>query len=157
MSDLAYYHCVSDQVETGMTAMIGFNADPERPVQICQGWMLQALPDCDLERFDRIRQRLDDPTFRERIAQAGDPEEAASILIADEAGFDGFYMETRPAPRFECPCDKDKMGAIIRTLPIPERMEIVKKNEPLSIRCQFCNTFGNFLLLFFPRLGTDLA
>ncbi|MDD3275594.1 MAG: Hsp33 family molecular chaperone HslO [Kiritimatiellales bacterium] len=26
-----------------------------------------------------------------------------------------------------------------RTLPIPERMELVQKKEPVKINCQFCN------------------
>jgi redox-regulated HSP33 family molecular chaperone len=31
------------------------------------------------------------------------------------------------------------MTAVVRSLPIPERMELVKKNEPVGIQCQFCN------------------
>ncbi len=139
VKDLAYYHCVSDQVETGITAVIGFNPDPENPVRICQGWMIQALPGCDLERFDRIRRRMEDEAFHARLTGEGDPEKAAAALIADEPDFDGFYMEQCEAPRFHCPCGKEKMGAVIRTLPIPERMEIVKKGEPVTVQCQFCN------------------
>ncbi len=32
------------------------------------------------------------------------------------------------------------MSAVVRTLPIPERMELAKKKEDVEIRCQFCNT-----------------
>ena len=67
-----------------------------------------------------------------------DPE-ADIVLIGDEPDFKGFYIEECNAPRFVCSCSKDKMGAVIRTLPISERMEIVKKNQPISIQCQFCN------------------
>jgi len=137
--DLAYFHCISDQVETGVHAIIGFNANPENPVSLCSGWMIQALPGTDLERFDRIRARMDDSAFRERLSRCAAPEEAASILIADEPGFDGFYMEKCSAPRFFCPCNREKMGAVVRTLPIPERMELVQKKEPVKINCQFCN------------------
>ena len=112
---------------------------PENPVRICQGWSIQALPDCNLERFERIRQRMDNPAFRELLMQAADPEKAVALLVDDEAGFEGFYMEECSTPRFVCPCSKEKMNAVVRTIPIPERMEIVKKKEPLSIQCQFCN------------------
>lgn len=139
VKDLAYYHCLSDQVETGMSALIGFNADPENPVKLCQGWMIQALPDCDLEYFERIRHRMETPKFRDLLSEPSDPEKAAAVLVADESGFDGFYMEECSTPRFTCPCSKEKMGAVVRTLPIPERMEIVQKKEPLSVQCQFCN------------------
>jgi molecular chaperone Hsp33 len=139
VKDLAYAHCISDQVETGMTALIGFNPDPECPVRICQGWMIQALPNCDLVLFDRIRNRLEHPAFRELLAKEADPERAAALLADDEEGFDGFYIEECSHPRFQCSCSKEKMGPVVRTLPVPERMEIVKKNEPITVQCQFCN------------------
>lgn len=139
VKDLAFYHCVSDQVETGMAVLIGFNPDPENPVNICQGWMIQALPDCDLELFERVRQRMDEPEFHNLLTQAVDPEQAAAVLIADEPDFDGFHIEPCSEPRVACSCNKEKMSAVVRTIPISERMEIVKKKKPLSIQCQFCN------------------
>lgn len=131
VKDLAYAHCISDQVETGMAVVIGFKADPENPVQICRGWMLQALPDCDLDRFDRIRQRLESPTFRET--------QDLEMLVEGEDGFEGVHSEVCSEPSFRCSCNKQKMGAVVRTIPIPERMEIVRAKEPLAVRCQFCN------------------
>ena len=139
VKDLAYAHCISDQVETGMAALIGFNPDPEYPVAICQGWMIQALPGCDPERFERVRQRMESPAFRELLSRAADPEKAAEVLTKGETGFQGLHREICSTPHFECTCSKEKMGAVVRTIPIPERMEIVKKKEPLTVQCQFCN------------------
>jgi molecular chaperone Hsp33 len=141
--DLAYYHCISDQVETGLNAMIGFNADPENPVRLCRGWMVQALPDTDLERFDRIRRRMEEPEFRNLLSRENETdgffETLAHSLINGESGFTGLHIESGPAPRFACPCSRDKMEAVVRTLPIPERMELVLKKQPVVIHCQFCN------------------
>jgi molecular chaperone Hsp33 len=141
--DLAYHYCVSDQVETGMSAMIGFNPDPENPIHLCQGLMIQALPNTDLERFDRLRRRLDDPGFRELIshesASEGYFEQIASALIGDEDGYEGIQKEECPAPRFKCTCNREKMAVVMRSIPIPERMELVKAKENIGIRCQFCN------------------
>lgn len=139
VNDLAYHYCISDQVETGMGAMIGFAPDTTHPVSLCQGWMIQALPNTDLERFDRIRRRMDEPGFRELLGRDSDIEEIAKALVGDEAGFDGIHMDTCPAPRFQCTCSKEKMSSVVRSLPIPERMELVKKVEPVGIQCQFCN------------------
>lgn len=143
VNDLGYHYCISDQVETGMAAMIGFNRDPERPVQLCQGWMIQALPNTDLERFDRIRKRMEDPGFRELMGHGSVSEnyfeQIARALIGAEEGFEGIHMEVCPAPCFECTCSREKMTAVLRSIPIPDRMTIVKKNEPLGISCQFCN------------------
>ncbi len=143
VADLAYHYCISDQVETGMSAMIGFNPDPENPVHLCQGWMIQALPNTDIERFDRIRQRMDNAGFRELLGHESESEgyfeQIANSLIGDEAGFNGVHMETCPSPTFKCTCSKTKMGAVLRSIPIPDRMTIVKRNEPIGINCQFCN------------------
>jgi len=143
VNDLAYHYCISDQIETGMSSMIGFNPDPESPVALCQGWMVQALPNTDLERFDRIRRKMDDEGFRELLSHEGSAEDyfekIATSLVGEESGFEGLHMETCPAPRFQCTCSREKMTAVVRSLPIPERMELVKKNEPVGIQCQFCN------------------
>ena len=143
VSDLAYHYCISDQVETGMNAMIGFQPDPKTPVQLCQGWMIQALPNTDLERFDRIRRKMDGQGFRDLLGHASSSEtyfeELAKALIGDEEGYEGIHVETCPEPQFKCTCSKEKMTAVIRSLPIPERMEIVKAGESLGINCQFCN------------------
>ena len=143
VNDLAYHYCISDQVETGMSAMIGFAPDPENPVKLCQGWMIQALPNTDLERFDRIRRRMDEPGFRELLGHGSESdgyfEQIAKTLIGDEEGFAGIQMEECPVPRFECTCSREKMGAVLRSLPIPDRMTMVKRNEPVGISCQFCN------------------
>lgn len=141
--DLAYYFCISDQIETGISAMIGFNLDPENPVRLCQGWMIQAMPGADLENFERVCHRMDGFSFRELLSRANETdgyfESIANSLIDGDPGFAGLHMETCPVPRFVCPCNREKMATVVRTLPIPERMEIVKKGEPLAIRCQFCN------------------
>ncbi len=143
VNDLAYHYCISDQIETGMSAMIGFKADPENPVQLCQGWMIQALPNTDLERFDRIRRRMDESGFRDLLCHENNTdryfEEISKKLIGAESGFEGFHMETGPSPTFQCTCTREKMAMVVRSLSIPERMELVKKKEPVGIQCQFCN------------------
>ncbi|HEY5621484.1 MAG TPA: Hsp33 family molecular chaperone HslO [Pontiella sp.] len=143
VNDLAYHYCISDQIETGMSAMIGFNPDPENPVRLCQGWMIQALPGTDPERFDRIRRHMDERGFRELLSHDSESEEyfreIAKSLIGDEPGYEGMQVETGPAPRFECTCSQEKMAAVLRSVPIPDRMTMVKRNEPVGISCQFCN------------------
>ena len=86
---------------------------------------------------------MDSLDFRELLGHESESEvyfeQIATTLVGGEAGYDGIHMETCPVPRFECTCSRDKMGAILRSIPIPDRMTIVKRNEPLGISCQFCN------------------
>lgn len=143
VGDLAYHYCISDQVETGMSVMIGFQPDPAAPVKLCQGWMIQALAGTDLERFDRIRHHMDDRGFRELLGHDSASEhyfeQIAQALIGDEKGYEGIQVESCPAPKFACTCSKQKMTAVLRSIPIPDRMTIVKRKEPVGISCQFCN------------------
>jgi len=141
-NDLAYAHCISDQVETGLSVMVGFNPDPGNPLKICRGFMIQALPGTDLERLDRLRCRMDEPVFRELLGSAADIsiETLLQTLAAEESDIEETHTEACPAPKFVCPCTREKMSAVVRTLPIPERMELAKKKEDVEIRCQFCNT-----------------
>lgn len=140
--DLAYFFCVSNQVETGMTVMIGFNADEDQPVSLCQGWMLQALPGCDLELFDRVRRRMDSERFRSMMGHLNNAdgyfEELAGELAGEEIAH-ALHMDTDGEPRFRCRCKRDKIVDVICSIPIPDRMNIVKRGEPVVVSCQFCN------------------
>lgn len=141
--DLAYYFCISDQVETGLCVLIGFNADPTNPIRLCQGWMLQSLPGANPECFDRLRNRMETPAFRHILSQAPADEHSieaiAQELAASEPGYKGLSMKPGPTPQFVCPCSREKIEAVVRTLPIPERMEMVKKKGNAVVQCQFCN------------------
>jgi molecular chaperone Hsp33 len=143
VNDLAYHYCISDQIETGMSVMIGFQADPENPVQLCQGLLIQALPNTDLERFDRIRRRMDEAGVRDLLAHVSESssyfDEIVQALVAAENGYEGLHMEACSAPQFKCTCSKEKMAAVLRSIPIPDRMTLVKRKEPVGINCQFCN------------------
>jgi molecular chaperone Hsp33 len=142
VSDLAYHYCISDQIETGMSVMIGFQPDPQKPVKLCQGWMIQALPGTDLERFDRIRRHMDEQGFRHLLSHdsAADSyfEQIAKSLVGNERGYKGIHMEACPLPKFKCTCNHEKMAAVLRAIPIPDRMTMVKRKEPVGISCQFC-------------------
>jgi molecular chaperone Hsp33 len=141
--DLAYYFCVSDQVETGMISLIGFQPDEKAPVGLSQGWMIQALPGCDLERFDRIWARMEGEDFRGLLSNSSGAdtyfETLATALVRDEVAEWELHLDEYPAPFFKCNCSREKMGDILRTIPITERMEIVKEGKPLVMSCQFCN------------------
>jgi len=140
VNDLAYHYCISDQVETSMSVLIGFAPDPKKPIKMARGWMLQALPNTDLKRLDRLRERLQSEAIQTQLKQPNiDFNTIANALIAGEKEATGIYFDECPTPKFNCTCSQEKMFSVIRSLPIPERMELVKVKAPVRIRCQFCN------------------
>jgi predicted RNA-binding protein with RPS1 domain len=70
VDDFAMFLCVSDQVESAMTVLIGFSDREGAPVRVCRGVLLQALPGCDLAVFHRLREALGQPRVRELLAAA---------------------------------------------------------------------------------------
>ena len=57
----------------------------------------------------------------------------------DEIDEMDIHLAEYPAPFFQCNCSKERMGEVLRTIPIPARMDIVKDGKPLLLSCQFCN------------------
>lgn len=142
VEDAAHFLCVSDQVESACCATIALSADPERPVHACRGLLLQAMPGCDLLRFQRVRDRLRQPQVRDLMARREESDSLVeNILRAAIAGDDPaprIRILAGPAPHFRCACSREKMGAVLRSLPYGDRMDVVRKQEPVVVTCRFC-------------------
>jgi molecular chaperone Hsp33 len=143
VNDLAFYYCVSHQIETEMMVMVGFDNNPAHPVKLCRGWMLQALPGADLELFAKIRNRMNSEEFRTLMINENNTdgyfEELSNNLLKDIDIKPEIEMDWGPTPAFKCTCTHEKISTVLKTIPIPERMEIVKERKDLTIKCQFCN------------------
>jgi len=140
--DLAYFQCISDQVETGALVLISMRPDPAQPIRVCRGLLLHALPGANLELFDRLRTRLEGEPARELMSREEETdsllENVLCRLTEGEAVTYQLDYQEAAAPVFRCTCNRQKMGAVLRALPIPERMEMVQKKEDVAINCRFC-------------------
>ena len=148
--DLGYYFSVSEQVETECNVMIDFTHNPEQPVALCQGLLIQALPECDLEQFNRIRQRLHGEAARNHLANPsradGLFEEILNDLTAPEEVETSITLESGPTPKWFCTCTEEKYRTALRMLPDEDRQEMIAKQEPIVVRCDFCNKAFEFSL-----------
>lgn len=142
VQDLVHFQCISDQVETAAAVMIALQPDPARPLRLCRGLLLHALPGCDLARFDRLRNRLAGEAARSFLGREAESdslvENVLHQLVEGEADPGSRAYEAAPAPFFRCNCTRQKMGAVLRALPIPERMDMVKRKEDIVVNCRFC-------------------
>lgn len=142
VEDAIHFLCMSDQVESASTVTIALVPDPARPVHICRGLLLQALPGCDLLRFQRLRDRLYQPAVRDLMSRAAETDNLVENIL--HAALEGEAMAPRirlhsaAEPVFRCTCSRQKMGAVLRALPYGERMDRVRKGEPVAISCRFC-------------------
>ena len=147
ISDLSYFYSVSEQLETDMYISVGFNPDPDKPVELCQGILLQAMPDCDFEALERLRTTLNSTDFKALLnTQPG--EDAANkviqALIKNEEVTPEYEIHTCNKPEFKCSCSHEKTKGILKTLGEADVKDIVTKGEDVNVACHFCSTVYSF-------------
>lgn len=144
VNDFGYHFSISDQIETEIVSYIGFQQNPERPVVVSQGLMIQALPSCDLSNFDVIRRQMEGTPFKKAVQRFDIVDDGfgqvVGVLVEGQDLYSGLEVKKVATPYFKCTCSQEKMAAVVRSIPIPERMNMVKRNEDVYINCQFCAT-----------------
>ena len=140
--DLGFYFSTSEQIETDFEVAVNFRPDPEAPVSLCQGFMLQALPDCDLEKLDRARQRMRSEKFQNLLNTVPEVDNHIELLIQelfdeDESNQE-YTIHDCPEPKFRCACRKEKTLTAVGTLSIPELQEYIDLDKAIEINCHFC-------------------
>ena len=66
--------------------------------------------------------------------------QVVGVLVEGQDLYSGLEVKKVATPYFKCTCSQEKMAAVVRSIPIPERMNMVKRNEDVYINCQFCAT-----------------
>ncbi len=154
--DIAYFLSVSDQVESGMVVTLKFNPSPEDPVHSASGFLLQAMPECDLERFDSARTALRSHRFQEALADTGrawepklhhlldlalaPPEQGGSLLTGL-----GLHYELGAPPSYTCSCSPERMRNALAMMKREELEEILhEEGGRAEVVCQFCSRRYSF-------------
>jgi molecular chaperone Hsp33 len=147
--DIAFYFSTSDQIETDFSVMTEFNPNPDSPVKSNSGFMLQAMPGCDLEQFLVYRDKLTSKTVENLLLDKRIPTEKKlwKILehvfnmnytsIADKYGVSYTFAAS---PVYKCQCSREKIESSVKMLNKKELDEIKRKGEKLKVVCHFCNT-----------------
>ncbi len=148
--DIAMFFCISDQIETEIETAISFVPNIEKPVDIATGIMLQAMPNCNLLEFEKIRKKIKEPKFKELLLNKNLPTEKKTWKVFEYILNDGnsSFAELENdndisytfshTPQYKCPCSYDKFKASLYTLGKPELEEIFKTQPSLNIKCEFC-------------------
>jgi molecular chaperone Hsp33 len=143
-SALSYFLSVSDQVETEIRSEILLQPEPSAPVRCAFAVMVQALPDCDLEFFNQMRERLlseaagrilaDSTLFADRKL------ETLAMLLCESAKVPAMDIASAPEARFVCNCSTAKIWQTAMTMLGKDDFEkLLQENSDPVIRCQFCN------------------
>ena len=142
VDDLSYFFSISDQIETALVVMVSFCRDTRQPVSLCQGIMLQALPDCALTVFDGVRRRLYERSVRSLLAIDPQIDNHFELilrgLVGDEVSASTCGIAALVEPTFRCTCTREHMLEVIRALPDAELRDAAGKREDLRVTCRFC-------------------
>ncbi len=144
VEDLAFFFSTSDQNETGMTVLIGFSPDVEKPVSLCQGMLLQALPGCNLERFDRLRRAMQEESFRALLATPPSADNHIERLVQALETLSGETaspptVHECEGPTYDCGCSREKTLRVLQAMGEAELRQAIVDGETITIRCHFCN------------------
>jgi redox-regulated HSP33 family molecular chaperone len=111
--------------------------------------MIQAMPDCDMDKFAKMRDVMATQEFKELLCSKDLPiEKKLNSLLSKALGETTIPQDLRDSyqityqfansPTFTCSCNKEKMKTAIKTLPEEELEEIYESNSKPKIVCQFC-------------------
>jgi redox-regulated HSP33 family molecular chaperone len=143
--DAGFFFSVSDQLETEFISAVEFNPDPQNPVKMASGFMIQAMPDCNLGEFEKYRKNISQPAFACILLENMPSEKKlwalAAIVNGDNTiAFDKNLLsyEYGNSPGFRCGCSLAKMKMAMSVLDKKELVALFMENEKPSIMCNFC-------------------
>ncbi len=148
-NDLAFFFCVSNQLETEIRTWAEYQPDPQRPVKRMSVLMLQAMPGCDLEVFSNLRNAMHGAAanaIREKLDLADEPEKAMKTMLAElafAANVEDFDAEkciftTGVKPRWQCRCSDESMRRAMTVLGKDDLEKLFAERVNPEIKCNFC-------------------
>jgi len=148
-NDLAFFFCVSNQLETEIRTWIEFQPDPQRPVKRMSALMLQAMPGCDLEKFSHLRNAMHSAAandIRKKMDLENEPEKSMKQLLC-ELAYAANLEDSVPEdcvftigikPRWQCRCSEESMRRAMTVLGKDDLEKLFQERPNPEIKCNFC-------------------
>ena len=138
--DLASYYRESEQAPTVVSLSIQFDKAGE--VTGAGGLLLQALPGTEDSLLMRLEETVGSlpslgTSFADRI-------ESEAWILSHFVGYQPRILESGRA-EFSCPCNKDSVGRVLRSLGETDRQDIRANGPwPLEVTCHNCQTLYSY-------------
>jgi len=145
VDDAAFFFSTSDQIETEFECEIRLNPNPERPVERAVGIMLQALPGCDLKRFEGIRRELHGDRIRRLLTDIM-PSEKKLWKVLEELTGNAYPKNNADLvygfpvhPGYQCNCSQERLREAMLALGEGQLRKLFETSPNPGIKCEFCN------------------
>lgn len=132
--DLTFYYAVSEQ--TPSSVGLGVLVDTDQSVRQAGGFIIQLMPDVSDETIEQLEARIHNMKSVTTLLEEGiSPEGLLEELLGDM----GLEITDTISTEFFCDCSKEKVAKAIASISKDEIRTIIDENEPIEVKCHFCN------------------
>lgn len=137
--DLTYYFASSEQ--TPSSVGLGVLMTKDNTVNVAGGFIIQLMPDATEETISIVEEKISTIKSVTSMLENGlDPEGIINLILG---GLDPEILDKMPV-RFYCNCSKERVSKVLIAIGRKELDNIIEENEPIEVKCHFCNKAYNF-------------
>ena len=137
--DLTYYFASSEQ--TPSSVGLGVLITKDNTVNVAGGFIIQLMPDATEETISIVEEKISTIKSVTSMLENGlDPEGIINLILG---GLDPEILDKMPV-RFYCNCSKERVSKALIAIGRKELDNIIEENEPIEVKCHFCNKAYNF-------------
>lgn len=137
--DLTYYFASSEQ--TPSSVGLGVLMTKDNTVNVAGGFIIQLMPDATEETISIVEEKISTIKSVTSMLENGlDPEGIINLILG---GLGPEILDKIPV-RFYCNCSKERVSKALIAIGRKELDNIIEENEPIEVKCHFCNKAYNF-------------
>jgi molecular chaperone Hsp33 len=137
--DLTYYFAASEQVPSAVGLGVLMNKD--NTVKQAGGFIIQLMPFTGDEIVEALEKKITEiKSVTEMLDSGMTPEQ----ILEEILGEFGLEITDTIKTEFHCDCSKERVGRAIATLSKADLDDMIEDNEPIEVKCHFCNSAYNF-------------
>ena len=137
--DLTYYFATSEQIPSAVG--LGVLVEKDGSVKQAGGFIIQLMPFTPDEVIDKLEKKISEIKSVTEMLEDGDTPEKILDNVLGEFGLE--ITDTMPTA-FRCDCSKERVSRALATLNRKDMDDLIKDNEPIEVKCQFCNRAYEF-------------
>lgn len=137
--DLTYYFATSEQIPSAVG--LGVLVERDGTVKQAGGFIIQLMPFTPDEVIDKLEKKISEIKSVTEMLEDGDTPEKILENVLGEFGLE--ITDTMPTA-FRCDCSKERVSRALATLNRKDMDDLIKDNEPIEVKCQFCNRAYEF-------------
>lgn len=137
--DLTYYFATSEQVNSSVA--LGVLMSKDNTVKQAGGFILQLMPFADEQVISKLEENISRLSSVTELLDSGHTPEMMASMIFDGLEFE--ILDKFPT-QFLCDCSKARVEKALISVGKKELQDMISANEPIEVKCHFCNTAYTF-------------